>query len=164
MNWSLDMVLLIVLAVMALWAVMATRLIHSAIALAAASITLAIIMFRMASPYAAVIELSVCAGLITAIFISVISLARHETKEQVAARRQKRWKKYVALPLVAAIVGIVLALAPKRMAVTLPPVLPETDVRNVFWHLRQADLMGQIILVLVGAFGIVVLFKGRRKK
>jgi NADH-quinone oxidoreductase subunit J len=164
MNWSLDVVLLIVLAVLALWAVMATRLIHSAIALAAASITLAVVMFRMASPFAAVIELSVCAGLITAIFISVISLAKHETKQQVEARRRKRWKKYVALPLVAAAVGIALSLMPKRVAVTLPPTLPETDVRNVFWHLRQADLVGQIIMVLVGAFGIVVLFKSRRKK
>jgi ethanolamine transporter EutH len=30
--------------------------------------------------------------------------------------------------------------------------------------MRQADLLGQIIIVLVGAFGIVVLFKSWRKK
>jgi NADH-quinone oxidoreductase subunit J len=163
MTWSLDVVLLMALAVTALWAVMATRLIYAALGLAFASITLAIVMFRMGSPYAAVIELSVCAGLITAIFISVISLAKHETVAEIEARLKRRWKKYAPLPLVAAAVGIALSLAAKQ-----PRHLPELpaggDVRQVFWHMRQADLLGQIIIVLVGAFGIVVLFKSWRKK
>jgi NADH-quinone oxidoreductase subunit J len=164
MNWSLDIVLLMILAVSALLAVLSTRLIYCAIWLAFVSIVLAVIMFRMASPLAAVIELSVCAGLITAIFISVISLAKHETTQEIEARMRRRWRKYVFLPILAAVLGIGLALAPKQGAVPLPQTLSETDVRAVFWHLRQTDLLGQIILVLVGAFGIVVLFKSRRKK
>ena len=163
MHWSLDLVLLLVLAGSALWAVMATRLIFSAIGLAFASAVLAVVMFRMASPLAAVIELSVCAGLITAIFISVISLVKHETRGEVEARRGAHLRKYVVLPFLAAILGITLALVTKRQALPQPQALAETDVRNVFWHLRQADLLGQIIMLLVGAFGIVVLFKLRRK-
>jgi NADH-quinone oxidoreductase subunit J len=163
MNWSLDVVLLMALAVTALWAVMATRLIYAALGLAFASIVLAIVMFRMGSPYAAVIELSVCAGLITAIFISVISLAKHETVSEIESRMKRRWKKYAPLPLVAAVLGIALTMLAKHPR-SLPEPLAETDVRKVFWHMRQADLLGQILIVLVGAFGIVVLFKSWRKK
>ncbi|HVP58586.1 MAG TPA: NADH-quinone oxidoreductase subunit J [bacterium] len=163
MTWSLDIVLLMALAVTALWAVMATRLIYAALGLAFASIALAVVMFRMGSPYAAVIELSVCAGLITAIFISVISLAKHETVAEIESRMKRRWKKYAPLPLVAAAVGVALSLVAKHPR-SMPQPLAETDVRKVFWHMRQADLIGQIIIVLVGAFGIVVLFKSWRKK
>jgi NADH-quinone oxidoreductase subunit J len=163
MTWSLEVVLLMVLAVTALWAVMATRLIYAALGLALASIVLAIVMFRMGSPYAAVIELSVCAGLITAIFISVISLAKHETVAEIELRMKRRWKKYAPLPFAAAVLGIVLSLAAKHPR-SLPQPLAEGDVRKVFWHMRQADLLGQILIVLVGAFGIVVLFKSWRKK
>jgi NADH-quinone oxidoreductase subunit J len=163
MTWSPDVVLLMALVVTALWAVMATRMIYAALGLAFASIALAIVMFRMGSPYAAVIELSVCAGLITAIFISVISLAKHETVAEIEARMKRRWKKYAPLPLVVAVVGVALSLMTKHPR-SLPQPLPESDVRQVFWHMRQADLLGQILIVLVGAFGIVVLFKSWRKK
>jgi len=37
--------------------------------------------------------------------------------------------------------------------------LMELDVRNVIWKLRQTDMLGQIILILTGVFGVVVLFK-----
>jgi NADH-quinone oxidoreductase subunit J len=163
MTWSLDIVLLMILAVAALWAVMATRLIYAALGLAFASIVLAVVMFRLGSPYAAVIELSVCAGLITAIFISVISLAKHESISEIEARMKRRWKKYAPLPVAAAVLGIVLATLARHPR-SLPAPLAETDVRKVFWHFRQVDLLGQIIIVLVGALGIVVLFKSWRKK
>ena len=163
MNWSLDVILLVLLALASLGAVMATRLIYAALGLAFASVVLAVVMFRMGSPYAAVIELSVCAGLITAIFISVISLAKHETVAEIEARMKRRWKKYAPLPLAAAILAVVLATVARHPR-SLPQPLAETDVRKVFWHFRQVDLLGQIIIVLVGAFGIVVLFKSWRKK
>ncbi|MDD5730401.1 MAG: hypothetical protein PHN57_04670, partial [Candidatus Omnitrophica bacterium] len=55
--------LLIAMVLAALWAVMATRLLRAAIALALTSVILTVIMFRLNSPLAAVFELSVCAGL-----------------------------------------------------------------------------------------------------
>jgi NADH-quinone oxidoreductase subunit J len=109
-------------------------------------------------------SLSVCAGLITAIFISVISLVKHQTLSEVQARSRLRWKKYIYLPILVLLLGAGLALIVKPHAVPLPAALPETDVREVFWHLRQADLFGQILLLLAGAFGIVVFFKTRTKK
>jgi NADH-quinone oxidoreductase subunit J len=161
---SLNMVLLVLLVLMALWAVMATRLLYAAFGLAGASIALALIMFRMASPLAAVIELSVCAGLITAIFISVISLVKPAAKPEIDRRSRVRWKKYIWLPVLALALGLGLFLAVKPHGSPLPSISPEADVRDVFWNLRQADLFGQILLLLIGAFGIVILFKERLKK
>ncbi len=159
-----EIVLLVLLILMSLWAVMATRILYAAIGLAFTSIVLAIILFRMASPLAAVIELSVCAGLITAIFISVISLVKHYTKSEIEARSKVRWRKYIMLPILTIILGILLVVAVKPHLIPMPQALAETDVQKVFWHLRQADMFGQILLLLAGAFGIVVLFKDRIKK
>ena len=71
-----SVVLFIAVIVSAIMAVSFRELLFAAISLAALSVALAIIFYRLNSPYAAVIELSVCAGLITALFVSVISLTR----------------------------------------------------------------------------------------
>ena len=65
---KLDLILLGGMLLCCLWAVMARGLLRAAIALATTSVVLAIIMFRLDSPLAAVFELSVCAGLITVVF------------------------------------------------------------------------------------------------
>jgi hypothetical protein len=36
------------------------------------------------------------------------------------------------------------------------------DMRNVLWNLRQFDLFGQIIILIVGALSVVVLFRVRK--
>jgi len=71
-----SVVLFIAVIVFAILAVSFNELLFAAISLAALSVALAIVFYRLDSPYAAVIELSVCAGLITALFVSVISLTR----------------------------------------------------------------------------------------
>jgi NADH-quinone oxidoreductase subunit J len=63
------------MVIAAVWTVMSARLLHSAIGLATTSVILAILMYQLGSPLAAVFELSVCAGLISAIFLSAIPLA-----------------------------------------------------------------------------------------
>ena len=72
----ISIVLLIAVIVLAIMAVSFKNLLSAAISLAALSAALAIIFYRLDSPYAAVIELSVCAGLITALFVAAISLTR----------------------------------------------------------------------------------------
>lgn len=72
----ISIVLLIAVIVLAIMAVSFKNLLSAAISLAALSAALAIIFYRLNSPYAAVIELSVCAGLITALFVAAISLTR----------------------------------------------------------------------------------------
>ena len=59
-------------------AVVARDLLYSAIFLAAGSVTLGGIFFLYASPFAGVVEISVGAGLVTALLATVISLTRRE--------------------------------------------------------------------------------------
>jgi len=78
---SVDLVNIILVAAVIILAIVTVRLkeiLFSAIALAAVSVIVAIMFFRLNSPYAGVFELSVCAGLITALFVSVTSLTRRE--------------------------------------------------------------------------------------
>ena len=70
------------LVLFALFTVLIKNLLKAVISLAAASASLTIIMFMLNAPLAAVFELSVCAGLITVIFISVISLTKPLTPEE----------------------------------------------------------------------------------
>ena len=53
-------------------------ILSAAIALAVLSAVIAMMFFELDSAYAGVFELSVCAGLITALFVSVIGLTRRE--------------------------------------------------------------------------------------
>jgi len=80
---QINTVLLFILITAALWTVMTRSLLRSAIGLALTSVILTIIMFRLNSHFAAVFELSVCAGLISVLFVSTISLTHPLTKQQV---------------------------------------------------------------------------------
>lgn len=156
-------VLLGMFVLSSLWAVLTPTLLRGAVALAAASATLTLIMFQMGAPLAGVFELSVCAGLITVVFVSTISLTTPKDKPQVAARSKARLRAFVPLFLVLAQVGLVLWL------VGLPALQPaaataEHDVRSVLWGERRLDLLGQVLMIFVGVFGVVILFKERRAK
>jgi NADH-quinone oxidoreductase subunit J len=72
-------VILVVAAIVC--AIMTVRLkdiLFAAIALAVLSAVIAIMFFELNSAYAGVFELTICAGLITALFVSVISLTKRE--------------------------------------------------------------------------------------
>ena len=73
-----SVVLFVAVIAFAIMAVSFKDLLLAALSLAALSAALAIIFYRLSSPYAAVIELSVCAGLITALFVAGISLTRRK--------------------------------------------------------------------------------------
>ena len=73
---AVNIVLFVAVVVSAVLAVRFNNLLFAAISLAALSAILAIMFYQLNSPYAAVFELSVCAGLITALFVSAISLTR----------------------------------------------------------------------------------------
>jgi NADH-quinone oxidoreductase subunit J len=73
-------ILLIVVLIFTVLAVEFKNLLRAAISLAIASGVLAVAFYQLDSPYAAVIELSVCAGLITVLFMTTISLT-HERED-----------------------------------------------------------------------------------
>ena len=156
-------ILLIMLLIAALWTVMSSRIVRAAVGLAITSVILSIIMFQMNSPLAAVFELSVCAGLIFVIFIITISFTQRISKEMLVIRKKEIFSKFWYLPVIIIIVWIVLSRFKIPTDFTLPQVARGQDVRNVLWNLRHLDLLGQIIVLLAGAFGVVVFFKETKK-
>ncbi|MCX5748902.1 MAG: DUF4040 domain-containing protein [Candidatus Saganbacteria bacterium] len=72
----MHIILLTMLVVSALLAVSLRDILKAGIALGVLSIILSVLFFKFDSPYAAVFELSICAGLITVLFTSVVSLTQ----------------------------------------------------------------------------------------
>lgn len=70
--------LLFLLIIFSILAVEFRSLLGATISLGVASAILSIIFYVLNSPYVAVFELSVCAGLITVLFVTAISLTRGE--------------------------------------------------------------------------------------
>jgi len=152
-------ILIGLLVLVALWTVQ-TSILRAAIGLALTSVVLTLIMFHMGAPLAAVFELSVCAGLITVVFVSTISMTRPKDEAEAEAEQWTRSKRFHPGFIVAALVGVVLwatgyALETYRTATTV------ASARDVLWNLRRLDLVGQIIIMFVGVFGVVILFKER---
>jgi NADH-quinone oxidoreductase subunit J len=156
---TINIILAVVFVIAAVWTVMTTRLLRSVIGLAITSVILTIIMFQLNSPLAAVFELSVCAGLISAIFISSIGLTQRLTDEQLAVRKKERLSKFWLLPVIVILAGVALYRLHIPFDFNLPAAPAANDVRNIIWNLRHLDLLGQIVILLAGAFGVVALFK-----
>ncbi|MFA7160681.1 MAG: NADH-quinone oxidoreductase subunit J [Kiritimatiellia bacterium] len=159
---TIDIIIMVLMVASAMWAVMSPNLLKAAIGLAVASAVLAIIMFRLDAPLAAVFELSVCAGLITVVFVSVISLTRppegKDPKPRVVLRR------FAFLPLLVLIAAVAFGMLELRPDFSsLPAMAPEAGMRVVLWGERQLDLFAQVVVLLTGVFGVVVLFKERQK-
>jgi NADH-quinone oxidoreductase subunit J len=159
---------IIVLAAMllaAIWTVMTRGLVRAALGLAATSILLTILMFMLGAGLAAVFELSVCGGLVTVIFVSTIAMTQPSSKSELLEKTRHRLRRYWYLPAIIVVAGALLAYFSIGASASLPPALAagaETDVRQVLWGTRQTDLIGQIIVIFAGVFGVIVLFKERK--
>ena len=160
----MDILLLISVVLAALWTVMTRSLLKAALGLAVTSAVIAIMLFRLSSPIAGVFELSVCAGLITAVFISAISLMRPLTHKETIELSKKRMSRYWYLPVIVIIAGFIFAKSMIPSNLNVLPQATKLDVRSLLWNSRPLDLFGQIVIVLAGVFGIVVLFKESKKK
>ena len=71
-----DIVLGIFMIGLTVYAIFSRRLLNAAVALGMSSAILALIFFRLEAPFAAGFEMIVGAGLISILFIMVISLAK----------------------------------------------------------------------------------------
>lgn len=159
---ALNLILLVIMVVMAVWAVMVRSLLKSAIGLAVVSAIVTIFMFRFDSPLAGVFELSVCTGLITVIFLSTIGLTKPLDSWQQELLSKDRFKRYRYLPLLVILTGVMsLGLLVLPINMVFIQRTTTADVRQVLWNLRQLDLFGQIIILLAGGFGAVILFRER---
>lgn len=160
---SINVILLILLVLTVLWTVMTTRLLRAVMGLAVASVILSILMYQLASPIAAVFELSVCAGLISVIFFTAISFTQRVSKGKLSTRQKERFNKFWYLPFIIVIAGIALSQNVVPIDFEVPTSVTGLDVRQVLWNLRHFDLIGQIVILLAGAFGVIVLFKEKAK-
>lgn len=161
---SIDAGLLVIMLAAVLWTVMGRSLLKATIGLAVTSAVITILMFRLNSPLAAVFELSVCTGLITVVFVSTISLTKPLTHKEIVEFSRERHKRFGYLPILMIVTSIVLTLIKIKNNVIVPPVTDTvTDVRYVMWNVRQLDMIGQIIVVIIGALGVVILFEERRR-
>jgi len=162
-----DLILMIVMMFAAMWTVMCRSLLKATIGLAVTSAVLSIIIFRMNAPITAVFELSVCSGLITAVFVITISLTKPLTNKEIIELSKDRIKRFIYLPLVILLLGGAF-YALYRMNVNNIIYISKieqvvTDVKTVLWDSRQLDLFGQIIILIAGAIGVVTLFEEKEK-
>jgi NADH-quinone oxidoreductase subunit J len=157
----IETILLVLMLIAGLWTVLARDLLQAAIWLGATSLLLALVMFRLQAPLAAVFELSVCAGLITVIFASAIALLKPRLPAEAVATGKARIKRYIALPFLMVLAGVGLFVQGTPTIEKLGTVATG-GVGAVLWNLRQPDLLGQILILTAGAFGVVVLFKERK--
>jgi NADH-quinone oxidoreductase subunit J len=155
------LVLLGLFIIPAILAAFASDILRAAIALAACSVGLAILLFSMGASLAAVFELSVCAGLITVLFVNTISLARPVQEEERSQKSKEHYFRFSGVWLVAIVVAVLLwstqgtwlgwfSFAKENETLT---------VGEILWQQRGLDLIGQVAMILVGVFGVVVLFK-----
>lgn len=156
---ALNLILLTGLVLAAVWTVMTIRLIRAVVGLALTSAILAMIMYRLNSPLAAVFELSVCSGLISVIFITTVSFTQRISKERLLVRKRERLAKFWLLPVILVAAGLLLMRHLKIPDFVLSASPDGTDVREIIWNLRHLDLFGQVIVLLAGVFGVVILFK-----
>jgi len=159
-----DIFLLIILMAAAIWTVMTRSLLRSAIGLALSSVILAMLMYRLGAKLAAVVELSVCAGLIPVIFVSTISLTEPLTHKEVLQQMKQRLRRFYALPIMVIALGIILSLLRFPPPVTGISAEGIKDAPSVLWNLRQIDLLGQVVIILCGVFGVVILLKEEFKQ
>jgi NADH-ubiquinone/plastoquinone oxidoreductase chain 6. len=162
--FAIHILLLSLCVVFAILAVVRTRVIKAAIMLATLSVLVTLVLFVLGTPLAAIFELSVCAGLITVIFISVISLTNPLTNQERCEERNSMFKKFLMLPVVVIVCGFSFYLLTKGISFIPVPAENISDIsgKTEIWHLRQIDLIGQIIIILAGVFGVVVLFKDNK--
>lgn len=161
MNGTILLVLLFFMVLASLGAVMMKSLLKGAIALALTSLILTVILFLLQSPLAAVFELSVCAGLITVVFVSAIALTRPESSEEEADSAKERRSRFIHLPIVAVIaaVGLFLILTGTENTWVVHKAAVQGSISETLWRIRPLEILGQMAVVLAGVFGVIVLFK-----
>lgn len=138
-----------VMLVCAIQAVRTTRLLASAIWLAATSALVALLIYLLGAPEVAVIELSVGAGLVTVLFVFAINIVGEE-----APLTQSPLPK----PLIWTVLLIAVVLLGRLILPSLNLALPaplQQSFANVLWNNRNLDVLLQSALILAGVLGVL---------
>ncbi|MCL2832436.1 MAG: hypothetical protein FWD78_04625 [Treponema sp.] len=159
--WS---IVLGTLVVSALCTIMIRNQLAASVMLAICSACLTIALFIMGMEIAAVMELSVCAGLVTAVFASTISLTKESSGEELANLKRERFKRFLPLPfiMILFIVGIAL-LWPGRDILIKTADFSDAASRHVLWDQDALDILGLALIILAGVLGVAVLFRAKEE-
>jgi len=136
-------------------AVMVKNMLHSAIFLALASIFLSLIMFEMDAPWAGVFELSVCAGLITVLFASTVSMIQQNKR----FFKTSKMIKMLPIAIVLFIIALIFFGKPLLSVLTAHPETGQThSVGDIIWGLRFRDVIAQLSILVAGVLTIKAFF------
>jgi NADH-quinone oxidoreductase subunit J len=136
-------------------------LLYVAVSLAIVSVLLALVLFQYGANIAGVFELSVCAGLITVLFVATVSLTK-DSDQKGETRIPVYFIPLFVLIFIGLDVFIIRWLAGSIVApITNPHPL---NFQQSFWLFRSADILGQVTLILAGVFGILTLFRVTAKE
>ena len=160
---NIDILLMVLLVFLVLWTVMTTRVLHSVIGLAMTSVVVSLLMFKLNSPLAGVFELSVCAGLISVIFITTISFTQRVDSSRLQVRQRERLSKFWLLPFLMLTSAWVMLQLKFLLDFMIRKPDPMQNVNIILWHYRHMDIFGQIIVLMVGILSVVLFFKGDEK-
>ena len=156
---AINTVLLVMMVGFAGLAVFLKDLVRAALSLAFMSALLAVLLYRLNSPYAAVFELSVVAGLITVLFVSTIALTREEED-----RESSSWPLYVFV-LGLLLFGLIDLSIMKSLFSIVPPGTGNAakSFGDTLWGFRALDMVGQIAVIFGGVFGVLALLRDTEK-
>ncbi len=146
-------------------AVISKKLLNSAIMLAIVSIGLSLLLFAYSSPWAAVFELSVCAGLITVLFISAVSLVKNDKEQQ-----KEKQIKYSIFPLILAGAVILSSIFVPEYFDKLSGYASTykqssaSKIGDIIWFERGVDIIGQITILAGGIFAIKHIFHKQKEE
>ena len=149
----------------AVGAVMIRNMLGGAVMLGVTSAILTIVLFLMGAHLAAIMELSVCAGLVTAVFATTISLTKNYEGEELAALKKERLNRFLPLPflLILLTVGVFILFPNKDLSILGENFL-DASTRQVLWEHGAVDIIGLALIILAGVLGVPVLFRERKGK
>jgi NADH-quinone oxidoreductase subunit J len=155
------LILVFLFIIPAVLAAVAKDLLRAVIALLFSSLGLTLLLFNLNAPLAGVFELSVCTGLISVLFVNAISLTQPASEAELLVKTKDHYKRFLWLPLIIIIIAILLWFNQEQLfgSLVIRKVAESATVGEILWGERGLDLIGQVVILLVGVYGIVVLFK-----
>ena len=157
---NITTLLLPLLVLFGFYTVLSKSLLRMAIGLALVSATLTALLFTMNSPLAAVFELSVCAGLITVVFVSVISLTQPESPREQKKGEVNHYSRFFPMVILVLLMAWAAQSVFNDNPVPVSRSVSGQDIRHTLWNLRRTDVFGQLAAMFAGIYGVIVLFKG----
>jgi len=136
----------------AMVAVLSPRLIAAALWLAGTSACLALSLYLLDAQYAAVIELSVGAGLVAVLFVLALT-----TVGDQGVRARANVPRWLAAALVVLCIGVFGWMLQPNLEVSSTRSLEPLSFAQAFWQERALDVIGQLGLLFVAALGVRVL-------